>query len=33
MALRRWGGRGAVHLLAADPRVRALLLERLGPDD
>lgn len=33
IALRRWGGRGAVHLLAADPRVRALLLERLGPDD
>ena len=33
VALQRWGGRGAVHLLRADPRRRALLLEWLpGPD-
>ncbi|MGN6782091.1 MAG: aminoglycoside phosphotransferase family protein [Marmoricola sp.] len=30
LALTRWGGRGAVRLLRADPRRRALLLERLG---
>jgi streptomycin 6-kinase len=29
LALRRWGGRGAVRLLRADPHHRALLLERL----
>ncbi|MCX2929429.1 aminoglycoside resistance protein [Mycobacterium sp. CVI_P3] len=33
LALRRWGGDGAVRLLRADPRRRALLLERLGADD
>jgi len=33
LALRRWGGHGAVRLLSADPHHRALLLERLdGPD-
>jgi streptomycin 6-kinase len=33
LVLQRWGGRGAVRLLRADPRRRALLLERLpGPD-
>lgn len=33
LALQRWGGRGAVRLLRADPHRRALLLERLpGPD-
>ena len=31
--LRRWGGDGAVRLLRADPRRRALLLERLRPQD
>lgn len=31
LALRRWGGRGAVRLLAADPVAGALLLERLDP--
>ena len=31
LALRRWGGDGAVRLLSADPRRRALLLERLHP--
>jgi streptomycin 6-kinase len=31
LALGRWGGRGAALLLRADPRRRALLLERLGP--
>jgi streptomycin 6-kinase len=31
LALRRWGGEGAVRLLSADPPRRALLLERLGP--
>ncbi len=30
LALRRWEGRGAVALLRADPRRRALLLGRLG---
>ncbi|MCA1782801.1 MAG: aminoglycoside phosphotransferase family protein [Intrasporangiaceae bacterium] len=30
-ALRLWGGRGAVRLLAADPARGALLLERLDP--
>lgn len=30
LALRAWAGRGAVRLLRADPRRRALLLERLG---
>ncbi|AKS34188.1 aminoglycoside phosphotransferase family protein [Mycolicibacterium goodii] len=30
LALRRWGGRGAVRLLRADPHHRAQLLERLG---
>jgi streptomycin 6-kinase len=29
LVLRRWGGNGAVRLLRADPRRRALLLERL----
>jgi streptomycin 6-kinase len=33
LALRRWGGNGAVRLLRADPHRRALLLERLGDDD
>ena len=33
LALRHWGGRGAVRLLRADPRRRALLLERLDHDD
>ena len=33
LALRRWGGRGAVRLLSADPRHRALLLERLEATD
>lgn len=33
LALRRWGGRGAVHLLRADPHRFALLLERLKPRD
>lgn len=33
LALQHWGGRGAVRLLRADPRRRALLLEWLpGPD-
>ncbi|WP_246004096.1 aminoglycoside phosphotransferase family protein [Nocardioides marmoriginsengisoli] len=31
LALTRWDGDGAVRLLRADPRRRALLLERLGP--
>jgi streptomycin 6-kinase len=30
LALGRWGGRGAVRLLRADPHRRALLLERLS---
>jgi streptomycin 6-kinase len=33
LALRRWGGDGAVRLLRADPSRRALLLERLQPRD
>lgn len=33
LALRRWGGHGAVRLLSADPHHRALLLERLGAAD
>jgi streptomycin 6-kinase len=33
LALQRWGGDGAVRLLRADPRRRALLLERLGRRD
>ena len=33
LALRRWGGEGAVRLLSADPHRGALLLERLGDDD
>jgi streptomycin 6-kinase len=33
LALRRWGGRGAVRLLSADPHHRTLLLERLDPTD
>lgn len=32
LALRAWGGRGAVRLLAADVADQALLLERLDPD-
>ncbi len=33
LALRRWGGAGAVRLLRADPHQRALLLERLQTAD
>jgi streptomycin 6-kinase len=33
LALRRWGGNGAVRLLSADPHHRALLLERLESTD
>lgn len=33
LALQRWGGRGAVRLLRADPRRRAMLLERLHLQD
>lgn len=33
LALRRWGGHGAVRLLSADPYRRALLLERLEDVD
>lgn len=33
LALRRWGGDGAVRLLSADPHRRAILLERLGTED
>ncbi len=33
LALQHWGGRGTVRLFRADPRRRALLLERLGHDD
>ncbi|MDQ3157284.1 MAG: aminoglycoside phosphotransferase family protein [Actinomycetota bacterium] len=33
LALRHWGGRGAVRLLRADPHRRALLLERLHTED
>ena len=32
LALRRWGGDGAVRLLSADPPHRAVLLERLRPE-
>ncbi len=33
LALRLWGGHGALKLLSADPRRHALLLERLHPRD
>ena len=33
LALRRWGGDGAVRLLSADPPRRAVLLERLRPQN
>lgn len=33
LALQHWHGRGAVRLLRADPHRRALLLERLHPED
>lgn len=33
LALRRWGGHGAVRLLSADPHHHALLLERLDATD
>ncbi len=33
LALQRWGGRGTVRLLRAEPNRRALLLERLHPGD
>ena len=33
LALRRWGGEGAVRLLSAEPHHRALLLERLDSVD
>ena len=33
LALRHWDGRGAVQLLRADPHRRALLLDRLRPED
>ncbi|MBA2772747.1 MAG: aminoglycoside resistance protein [Nocardioidaceae bacterium] len=33
LALQRWGGDGTVRLMRADPRRRALLLERLYADD
>ncbi|TGD84513.1 aminoglycoside resistance protein [Mycolicibacterium sp. CH28] len=33
LALRRWAGNGAVRLLSADSHRRALLLERLRPED
>lgn len=33
LGLQRWGGRGAVRLLRADPHRWALLLERLHPRD
>lgn len=33
LALQRWHGDGVVRLLRADPRRRAMLLERLGPED
>jgi streptomycin 6-kinase len=33
LALQRWDGAGAVRLLRADPRRRALLLERLRPQN
>jgi len=33
LALRRWGGAGAVRLLSAEPHHRGLLLERLSSED
>jgi streptomycin 6-kinase len=33
LVLRRWGGQGAVRLLRADPHHRAVLLERLRPQN
>lgn len=33
LALQHWHGRGAVQLLRADPRRRAVLLERVHPED
>jgi streptomycin 6-kinase len=33
LALRRWGGVGAVRLLSAEPHQRGLLLERLSAED
>src|SRR6476661_2759361 len=33
LVLRRWGGNGAVRLLSADPPNRAVLLERLLPQN
>jgi streptomycin 6-kinase len=33
LALQRWGGRGAVRLLRADPHRRAILMERLRTTD
>lgn len=33
LVLRHWAGHGAVQLLRAEPHRRALLLERVGPDD
>ena len=33
LALQHWHGRGTVQLLRADPRRRAMLLERLHPED
>ena len=33
LVLRHWGGRGTVRLLRADPHRRAMLLERLHPED
>jgi len=33
LALQAWGGNGTVRLLRADPHRRALLLERLHPED
>ena len=33
LALRRWGGTGAVRLLSAEPHHRGLLLERLSSED
>ena len=33
LALQRWGGRGAVRMLRADPHRRAMLLERLHHED
>jgi streptomycin 6-kinase len=33
LALQHWHGNGAVQLLRADPRRRAMLLERLHPED